>query len=99
MKNLIPLFIMSSFISCTPAHADDLCTASNDSGGKIVLLLSDGQKGYTYSPDGKAMAFDWIYNKDLQQVVAVYRDGDLRVYPVGIFTCPETQQKNNKKKS
>lgn len=97
--NLKPIAIASlvaSFTSCNPAHAAEYCYAENDGGGRIVLELTPDRKGYSYISKGNAFIFEWAFNEQLGQVLAIYPDKSVMVYPVSAFTCPDSKPKKSK---
>jgi hypothetical protein len=91
-KLLLILALVSSF-----AHADTWFEASNQGGGKIVLLMnkcsgtSNGRVVIAQLPSGSSSFGCWTYVADL--VVVVWDTGDIRTssYNANIFVMRESK--------
>jgi hypothetical protein len=74
------------------AHADTVATATNASGGMIVLTNTKcsnktGMVAYTNDNVGRTTLGCWFAEDTF--VFVAWSDGDVRTYPYGIFTIAQ----------
>lgn len=86
--------ILVILFCCSAANAGTVATAVNTVGGIIVLtdVRCDGRKtltAYTTNSRGNTMFGCWFIDENF--VFIQWSDGDVRTYPIGIWTT--TNQK------